>query len=212
MKVRKDFVSTKKEDKRYKSFLLGASVKPYSIDYKNKWVCYDKKLEQEFTNQAFREEEIFTANPKILVRQVMGKNRVFATLDRKGFYVDQSVYILLPKGDNVDLTYILGLLNSKLMYYFFSKTLSDRKETFPKIKGVQLNEFPIKTGKQKTEIQNLVEQLLETNNEIHTTKLADKLEQLQNKINYIDDRIDKLVYELYELKDSEISLVENSIN
>jgi hypothetical protein len=38
------------------------------------------------------------------------------------------------------------------------------------------------------------------------------LEQLQNKINYIDDRIDKLVYELYELKDSEISLVENSIN
>jgi type I restriction-modification system DNA methylase subunit len=208
MKVRKDFVATSKIDTRYKQFLLGASVKPYLIDYKNKWVCYDKTLENKFSNQAFREEEIFLKNPKILVRQVMGKERLFATIDDKAFYADQSVYILLPKNEKVNLHFILGLLNSKLLYYFFSKTFSDRKETFPKIKGIQLAEFPIKQTANQEQIIKHVEHLLQLNKDLQTATLPSQKEQIQRRISYCEDRINAVVYELYELTEEEIRIIE----
>ncbi len=216
MKVRKDYVSNKKEDSRYKKFLLGASVKPYTIDFKNKWVCYDKSLEQTFTNQAFREEEIFTVKSKLLFRQVMGKDRIFGTMDNNQFYVDQSVYILYPKKEQTNLSYLLGIVNSKMIYYLFSKTFSDRKETFPKIKGVQLSEFPIKKienkNKAEVEYQNeiikFVNQLLQLNQQKAETKLATQVSQLQGKIEYCENRINEIVYQLYELTEAEIKIIE----
>jgi len=209
MKVRKELVATKKIDKRYKPFLLGASVKPYLIEYKSKWVCYDKTLESKFTNQAFREEEIFIASPKIIVRQVMDQERIFATLDKNSFYVDQSVYVLLPKDETANLKFIVALLNSKLLHYYFSKTSSDRKETFPKIKGVQLAEFPIKYDTKYLEIIQLVDQLLKLNQEKTTTKLQTKLSQLQSKIDYCEDKINEIVYRLYGLTEEEIKIIES---
>jgi len=213
MKVRKDFVALKKEDDRYKKFLLGTSVRPYSVDYKNKWVCYDKSLEQKFTNQAFRDEEIFLVNPKLLIRQVMGKNRIYGTIDNNQYYVDQSVYILHPKKANINLSYLLGIVNSKLLYYLFSKTFSDRKETFPKIKGVQLSEFPIKLEKNnknnfQSEITKLVDQLLKLNEEKSSEKLQTKITQLEGKIDYCEQRINEIVYQLYDLTEDEIKIVE----
>jgi type I restriction-modification system DNA methylase subunit len=213
MKVRKEFVSNKQEDNRYKKFLLGASVKPFLIDYKGKWVCYDKSLEQEFSNQAFREEELFKAPSKILIRQVMGKDSIFATLDNQSFYIDQSIYILLPKKESINLPFILGLLNSKLLYFFFSKTFSDRKETFPKIKGVQLAEFPVRETSNdnisQTEIAKAVDSLIKLNEELRSAKLPDKIEQLKIRIDHIDKRINILVYELYKITKDEIAIIES---
>ena len=59
MKVRKDFVTNERRDQRYKRFLIGGDIKPYSREWSGKYVCYDKKLEKQFTNQAFRDENIF---------------------------------------------------------------------------------------------------------------------------------------------------------
>jgi hypothetical protein len=42
-----------------------------------RWMCYDRKLEAKYTNQAFRDERIFTAPEKLLVRRglcIQGKN------------------------------------------------------------------------------------------------------------------------------------------
>ncbi len=143
MKVRKEFVTHSKADKRHKPFVLGGSVKPFALNWANYWVCYDKTLESEYSNQAFREPWVFDASPKILVRQVMGDRRIYATLDREQFYADQSVYVLLPKAGLIAPQVLVGLICSRLMAFFFGTTMSDRKETFPKIKGVQIAALPI---------------------------------------------------------------------
>ncbi|MDB5284123.1 MAG: hypothetical protein JWO06_3198, partial [Bacteroidota bacterium] len=143
MKIRKDFISRSMKDIRYKKFLSGSDIKAHSLNFSGKFVCYDKSLEKKFTNQAFRDESIFLSRPKILVRQVLGKDRIYACIDTQAYYVDQSVYILLPIQD-VDVNFIIGILNSKLMFYFFRNTSSDRKETFPKIKGDQMASLPIR--------------------------------------------------------------------
>lgn len=216
MKVRKDFVTNKKVNNFYKRFLLGASVKPFAIDYYNKWVCYDKKLEIKFTNQAFRDESIFVAPQKLLVRQVMGKTKIYGTYDENQYYVDQSVYILLPLRKDLTLKYILGLINSRLMFYYFSKVFSDRKTTFPKIKGVQISNLPIRTidftnlseKKKHDEIVKHVETMLELNKELQKSKPGEEQERLKQRITYTDKKIDALVYELYGLTDEEIKIVE----
>ena len=41
-------------------------------------------------------------------------------------------------------------------------------------------------------------------------KLSTKLEQIQSRIDYYEDKINKLVYQLYELTEEEIEIVENS--
>jgi len=216
MKVRKDFVTNKKVNNFYKRFLLGASVKPFAIDYYNKWVCYDKKLEIKFTNQAFRDESIFVAPQKLLVRQVMGKTKIYGTYDENQYYVDQSVYILLPLQKNLTLKYILGLINSRLMFYYFSKVFSDRKTTFPKIKGVQISNLPIRTidftnpaeKKKHDEIVKHVETMLELNKELQKTKPGEEQERLKQRITYTDKKIDALVYELYGLTEEETKIIE----
>ena len=209
MKVRKELFGNKKIDARYKKFLQGGDVKPYSIEYSNKWVCYDKELEIKYSNQAFRDEEIFLAKTKLLVRQVLGKKRIYASLDSKSYYCDQSLYLLLPKNNSVDIKILLGILNSKLMFYFFGKTSSDRKETFPKIKGVQIGEFPISKNKtDKKDFIKYIDLLLQFNDELKEIKLQTKIDQIKQRIEHAEDKINQLVYELYELTPDEIAIIE----
>ena len=99
---------------------------------------YNKILESKFTNQAFRDESIFLQSKKVLVRQVMGAERIYATIDNERYYCDQTVYVLVNKENEIREEYFLGVICSKVLGYFFQKMMSDRKDTFPKIKGVQI--------------------------------------------------------------------------
>ena len=55
-----------------------------------------------------------------------------------------------------------------------------------------------------------VEQLLQLNKELQTVTLETKKEQIKNKIEYHEDKINALVYQLFELTEEEIALIEKS--
>ncbi|HMD68976.1 MAG TPA: TaqI-like C-terminal specificity domain-containing protein, partial [Chitinivibrionales bacterium] len=217
MKIRKEYVGKSKKDTRYKKFLLGNSVKPYSLTWDKKYVCYDKRLESNYTNQAFRDENLFLCDEKIFVRQVMGRERIFATIDRDKFYVDQSVYVLIPK-DRRRLEYFLGVICSKLISYYFFNTISDRKETFPKIKGIQIEQLPVRpidflkpTDKSlHDKMVSLVFSMLSLHQELLLAKTDQEKTVLQRQITSTDRRIDELVYALYGLTEEEIKIVEGA--
>ncbi len=50
--------------------------------------------------------------------------------------------------------------------------------------------------------------MLTLNKEKQQTTLSEKQEQLQHRIHYTDDKINKLVYELYGLTEEEINIIE----
>jgi type I restriction-modification system DNA methylase subunit len=218
MKVRKDFICNSNKNAKYKPFVLGSSIQPYSIKWENKWVCYDKSLEDKFSNQAFRDEAIFVVTKKILVRQVMGKNRIFASIDVNQFFVDQTVYILLPIDDSISSEYILGIICSRLMAYYFNHTLSDAKTLFPKIKASQIEQLPIIVPDITNRIEltiastlaNKVSLLLALNVKHEQKTTTEKQLLFQRQIDATDKEIDKLVYELYGLTEDEIKIVEGS--
>lgn len=72
-------------------------------------------------------------------------------------------------------------------------------------------QFPIpkiETKTLQTEIIKYVDQLLQLNKDLQTETLPGKIDQLKSRIEYVEEKINQLVYELYELTSEEIKLIE----
>ncbi|NCR76100.1 MAG: hypothetical protein GPI92_11030 [Microcystis aeruginosa K13-06] len=98
---------------------------------------------------------------------------------------------------------ILSVLNSKVIsYYFIYKFGKLQRGTFPQFKVNELAIFPIPKdfGKYK---QTLITKVREIMNIKSNNPNADILE--------IDKEIDNIIYQLYDLTEEEIAIVENAV-
>ena len=128
--------------------------------------------------------------------------------DQKGeFFVEKTGFILT--GDN--LKYLTVLLNSKFVSYIFKKyytgvELGDKGYQYNKH---ALEELPIPFVDSRTE--HVANHIILLFDKIHSvTKDNDYLDNpdKQAKVKNLEEQIDELVYELYELKPEEIEIVE----
>lgn len=147
--------------------------------------------------------------PKIIYPNILKKPEF--TFDIHGWYTNQKCFII-----SIEDKYLLGLLNSQLIYYLFEKYLPKLRGGFFEPSYVFFKNFPIKAinseiiveNKLQNEIIAFVDQLLQLNEQKQQTKLETTLNQIQSKIDYCEDRINKIVYELYGLTEEEIKIVE----
>jgi hypothetical protein len=115
--------------------------------------------------------------------------------------------------------YLLGILNSSISKFQLKKICDKVQGGFYRLKIIYIKKLSIKTidKKNKTEkflhheIVQLVETILQLNKEKQQIKTSDKLEQLNTRIQYTDDKINKLVYQLYGLSEEEIKIVEDRL-
>ena len=149
-------------------------------------------------------------------------NEINFALDTKKFVCNNKLYfIYLEKNNTLQLKFLTGVLNSKLLQWYFSF-----KFNFGGGKGTDsFGEIPIPQITPQNEnlanmIINLVDEILKANEKIKlyekhmpTLSLDEKLEAKENidalndKIKASDEKIDKLVFELYELTSDEIALI-----
>ena len=61
---------------------------------------------------------------------------------------------------------------------------------------------------QHTQLVKLVESMLEHNQQLQKAKLQTEKDRLQRRIDFIDSEINKIVYQLYDLNEEEIKIVE----
>ena len=113
----------------------------YWINFDNLFIHYLLENQKLYTNQAFRNPEIFERK-KILVRQILWKS-IYATFDNENYYVDQKIYVIYSN-KQLKNKYLLSILSSKLMYFFYQNIYWDNKIVFPQIKRSQMLELPIK--------------------------------------------------------------------
>ncbi len=207
------FHSTTKRDKTFKPLLEGADVKRYSVIWGGKeYISYGNWL------GAPREQRFFTS-PRILIRQIVSGNplRIYVGYTESELYNTQSVFNLISKDENkLNIKYLLALLNSNLInFYHGHKYLDLSKNLFQKILIQNCKKFPVKIIDKKnkdevqkqTEIIKLVDQLLQLNEELQVVNLESKRQQIQGKIDYCESRINELVYQLYELTETEINII-----
>jgi type I restriction-modification system DNA methylase subunit/predicted type IV restriction endonuclease len=156
-----------------------------------------------------KRREKHETTPKILIRKT--GNTITATVDNDGVYAEQSVYLVLPR-IKADLLFMLGLINSKLMNYYFRNKLITNPESYPYIQHYDLEVLPIKSANEKTTefISSLVNKMLALHQQLAAAKTPQDNNLLQRQIDATDKQIDQLVYALYGLTDEEIALVENT--
>ncbi len=135
------------------------------------------------------------------------------TLDEFGvLYHTTKVYSFVFKEQiQTDFKYYLGIFNSKLLWYFLKSTGYVLRGGYFTFKTQYLQPFPIPQTpdpSHQSQLIKLVETMLQLNKDLQSATLPEQKEQLKARIDYTDKKIDKLVYELYNLTDDEIKIVE----
>lgn len=84
---------------------------------------------------------------------------------------------------------------------------------FTKVRTNQLARLPIiilnsdKDETLKSEMVKLVDQLLKLSEEKESLKLQTKIDQIKSKIDYCENRINEIVFQLYDLTADEIKII-----
>jgi predicted type IV restriction endonuclease len=188
--------------------LIHRYINLWNEDY---WILYGPWL------AAPRESEIFSQPFKIMVRQT--SDSLIATIIESGFIARNNLHIIISK-DKANLSFLLGLINSKLMNYTYSIMNPERGEALAEVKKRHVELLPIRTvdftNKQEKglhdKLVSLVEVMLDLHKKLSVAKTPHDRTMLERQIAATDGQIDRLVYELYGLTDEEIKLVEGGEN
>ena len=99
------------------------------------------------------------------------------------------------------MRFVLGLVNSRLVHFYWLQKFYDNKETFPKIKKQPLHSIPVKraTSQQQKAIIGLVEKVC-----------AAKQKNPTADTSALEREINQQVYALYGLTAEEIKTVERA--
>jgi len=155
------------------------------------YLKYGDFLARNWQNKSFYE------TPKIAIRET--GNRIIAALDLDNRYFLSTLYAIYPKEEfTLDyLKFLLGILNSKLATFFIKKIAFDLTEgAFTKVRTNQLGRLPIPSYEKK--VNYLVEEII-----------LKKQENIDTSSE--ETQIDQLVYQLYELGEEEIEIIENEV-
>jgi len=220
------YIFDQKKNAKCKRFIEAREISRYKIDYLGRWLEYDPKIVRRTGLP-----ELFIA-PKIMVRDVVGQQGLICAYDDSGFFADYSVVCLTLKSnlqnvtsrkltwtsEEIDLSkeysifYILGIINSKLLNFFFKTSISGGLHVYPdNIRQLPIRAINFSNSAEKIQhdkIVNLVEQMLASQKSLAVAQTPQEKERLERQIQVTDKAIDSLVYDLYGLNDEEIKIVE----
>lgn len=131
--------------------------------------------------------------------------------DDQQYFVQKNLSIILPKVQKYNLKYILAIMNSRLMDWYFRVNFFDRA-----VKSMHLKKFPIKIlsiyGQEP--FIKLVDKIVTLNKHINQMKdkKTDERARVEKEIQKIDKEIDELVYKIYGITEKEKKIIEKSID
>jgi hypothetical protein len=192
----------------YKPVLDGRNINRYELSWGGQYLAYDVE-----NIHSCKRTDIFETSGKIFFRRV--GDRLIATYDDEQFYaLNTLVVITLTLQTEISLKYLLGLINSKLLNFYYVKYLKSTKKVFSEIQARQLAQLPIrlinfsdpteKAAHDKMVL--LVERMLALHKQ--SARTPQEKEMIRREIESTDRAIDALVYELYGLTEDEVKIVE----
>jgi hypothetical protein len=149
-------------------------------------------------------------------------DRLCAALDAKGENyldnVDVGGVTFQAGFEHHDLRYLTGLLNSKLLAWFFPNVSAPFRGGWMSANRQFLSQVPFRVidfSKSADKLRHdklvgLVSRMLVLTPKLRATKTDKERATLQNAVTATEQQIDKLVYELYGVTESEIRIVECS--
>lgn len=185
----KRFLKDIKDDELDELVLRGRDIQKYYINKPSIYVHFDKDKLWSNTN-----EELLKKSPKILVRQT--GDSITCALDDSGYLHMDTTHGLFDI--KVNIYYLVGLLNSKVISYWHRAYTSEKGRTFAEVKIANIKNIPIRLPEDKR-IIDLTKSILDLKgkNNISETKA-------------LENEIDELVMSLYRLNEEEKKIIKNS--
>jgi len=142
----------------------------------------------------------FKANERIVLQGITGVNessRLKMMIVKDAYCANSLNYLTLKQ--EINLNYLLGIFNSKLLNFIFSKF-----STNSNVNGYEVDNLPIVMNDAFVQpIGAIVDKILKITSA--TNYLDDS--QMQAQVKEYEKQIDQMVYELYGLKPDEIAIV-----
>ena len=181
---------------KFKQWLYGEDITRYSVKWNGKeYIDYCKGI-------ANPRDPKFFYGKRILIREITNPS-VFTAITTEEQYNDPAIIIVKENPQSFVLECLLAIFNSKLAtFYHFNSSPKATKGAFPKILVYDVNNFPLpKNIDKKTQeaIKTLVDQILKDKSRDSSANTTD-----------LENKIDQLVYQLYDLTEEEIRIIENS--
>ena len=168
-------------------FLTGSNVEKY---------CYKTVsfIDQDVVDE-FQKDTKFYKGERFLIRET-GSFLTTVYLN-ENIYCNRSLYSTIITGNSFDVKYVVGILNSRAIQYYYQQKFKAETDLFPKIRIKQAKQLPIPIAdfEVQTAIADLVDKIINTKT---VGLITEKFEK----------EIDKLVYELYGLTEEEVKVVE----
>jgi hypothetical protein len=203
--------------------------------YPNTWqylTTYSKALRERESGKAnndqwygyiYRKNLTLFETPKIIVqvisllgRYAYDENNVYFTGGGNGPYYGVR---WLDENNSHSLHYLQALLTSKLLDNFLYSVSSPFRGGYWSYGKRFIEQLPIRTidfsdpidKARHDRLVELVEQMLLLNKRLADARVAQDMAMLQQRITITEKQINKLVYELYNLNEEEINVVERGI-
>ena len=175
-------------------YLDGKDVCRYYLGWSGEYLKYGDNL------AAPRKDFYLFSTPRILVRQIPSPLPycINACFTQEILLNDLNSMNIINIQENPML--ILGILNSKLISYWFAHKFGKlQRGIFPQFKVNELATFPIPKnfGNYKQPLIKLVDEILEN-----------KKKAVKADVSEIEQQIDNLVYKLYELTYEEVKIID----
>ncbi len=225
---KKDLLSDTKTKIHIRKYTEGKYLERYNIKT-TKWLEWNtERCPAKLVRPTF--PELYNPN-KIL----LGRQTKVAALDTEKYIVDNTIIVCFPYHElegienrnleryfsnmdkmrseleilskDVNLYYILGIINSKLIKYYINYLKQGALDMYPD----DWKELPIPVISKNNEklFENLINNvmnLISTKSESNTLSSTDR-KHLETKINAIDENINDIVFKLYNLSDDERNII-----
>ncbi len=206
---KKTYVKDKAINKDWKPCIDGGDISKYGLKFHSQYFLHDLKIKA----GGCWDDTTHNVPEKIVIRQI-GVTPI-ATLDTNRFYCLNTIYNITSLNENYNYRYILAILNSKLIQFYWKNKFSDSKILFPKIKKAYLDILLIKkiNLSQQQPIIKLVDRMLSLNKQLQEIgdKKTAQTAKLEEEIKKTDQEIDELVYKLYGITEEEKRIIKESL-
>lgn len=216
-----------------KRLIKGVQIGPYRINQtlsqgKVEWFNEAKFLRE-------KEPNTYAHIRRIATQRITGVDErlriVAAIVEPISYFADSTNSISISKGSKYSLEFLLGLLNSKLYQWRFKVTSTNNNVGTNELAAMPFRIIDLANTSDKhiySSIEESVLRLLELNKNIiknfkfvggkmvpikSSNKITQQaIDKISNEISFFEDRINELVYQLFDLSDKDKNLIEGAQN
>ncbi|MEE0866392.1 MAG: Eco57I restriction-modification methylase domain-containing protein [Clostridia bacterium] len=192
----KEFIFNTKNN--YEKLIRGAQIQRYCVtDYVSQGEILYLDKDNYLKNVTSEKSQHYKYRRAIMqgITGVNEKHRLkLALIEHNEFCANSANYII--ENNKLKIEYIIGILNSKLMNWFFKKL-----STNSNVNGYEIDNLPIKISRENDLIENVVKYLE-----------VKELNSNKESIESFENSIDKIVYDIYGLNEDDIKYIEGDEN